>query len=181
MPDNNYAMDSPMTPTAALAGEFILPPEKLRDDHVLAQERLAFRVGALGMLFPTHAGREVVLPPPVSRLPHLPEWLAGVANVRGMLLPVVDLAIALELRRAPAPRPYLLICGAGEDAVGFLIDGLPLPLSFEASERMHGLPPHPAILTGHVFGAYERDANVWLDLNSESLLRSLGERVAARP
>jgi chemotaxis signal transduction protein len=178
--DNDISADMPMTPTAALSGEFTLPETGQNNERVQAQERLAFRVGALGVLIPSNAGREVVTPPPVSRLPHLPAWLAGVANVRGMLLPVVDMAHALGLARDQVSKSYLLIHGAGEDAIGLLVDGLPQPLSFEESERMHGLPPHPDMFTGHVRGAYKRGDMVWLDLNSASFVGALGELVAAR-
>jgi chemotaxis signal transduction protein len=168
-----------LPPTAVLDGEFVLPEDEARETRSKTQERLAFRVGPLGMLIAPDAGREVVPPPAVSRLPHLPAWLNGVANVRGLLLPVVDLAAAFGLERDKLLRPYLLICGAGEDAMGLLVDGLPLPRSFELTERMSGLPPHPELLQGHVYGAYEREGAVWLDVEVQGLFKNLGERITA--
>jgi chemotaxis signal transduction protein len=166
-------------PSVALGTEFVLPADEAGPVTTTAVERLAFRVGPLGLLIPPDVGREVVLPPAVSRLPHLPAWFTGVANVRGLLLPVVDLAAAFAVERDQESRRYLLICGAGDDAIGLLVDGLPLPRNFEAAERMSGVPPHPEMLSGHVHGAYVRDGKVWLDTDAEGFIEALGEHVAA--
>ena len=171
--------DTLLAPTAALTGEFVLPAAEAGPVAMTAVERLAFRVGPLGLLCVPDAGREVVPPPAVSRLPHLSAWLTGVANVRGLLLPVVDLASALGVERDAGLRPYLLIAGAGADALGLLVDGLPVPRGFEAAERMNGIPPHPDLLQGHVHGAYERDGQVWLDVDAHGFFQTLGERIAA--
>ncbi|MCK7579680.1 MAG: chemotaxis protein CheW [Chromatiales bacterium] len=167
-------------PSVALSGEFVLPDAvDAAPAPAMAAERLAFRVGALALLCASDAGREVVLPPAVSRLPHLPAWLLGVANVRGMLLPVVDLALALAVGRDTALRPYLLIVGTGDAALGLLVDGLPAPQAFASHERLAGAPPHPEFLDGHVTGGYERDGALWLDVDIGGLLEVLGRRLTA--
>ncbi len=171
--------DELLPPSVALGGEFVLPDDGAGPAVSASVERLAFRIGPLGLLCPVDAGREVVPPQDVSRLPHLPSWLVGVANVRGMLVPVVDLAQALDLERNDAYQQYLLVFGAGEDVIGLLVDGLPTPCGVETEERMSGVPPHPDMLKGHVHGAYERDGEVWLDVDVEGFFNTLGERIAS--
>jgi len=164
-----------LSPVAALAAEFVLPESDAAKDSRAADsaERLAFRVGPIGMLCASDAGREVVLPPPVTRLPHLPAWMLGLTNVRGTLLPVVDLAAAYGVQHETALHPYLLVMGA-EDVLGLLVDGLPVIARFDEKERMRGVPPHPERLAGHVAGGYERDGVVWLDMDAGWLLATLG-------
>ena len=124
-PENHFSADTLMAPTAALAGKLVPPVVEGEDEtQTVAQEWLAFRVGPFGILVPPDAGREVVLPPVVSRLPHLPGWLLGIANVRGMLVPVVDTARAFEVEHDAAARRYLLIFNHGHDVFGLLVDGL---------------------------------------------------------
>jgi chemotaxis signal transduction protein len=165
-----------LSPVAALAGEFVLPESTGAEESRAtdaATERLAFRVGPVGLLCASDAGREVVLPPPVTRLPHLPVWMLGLTNVRGTLLPVVDLAAAYGVEREAALRRYLLVMGTAEDPLGLLVDGLPVIARFEAEERMRGVPPHPERLAGHVAGGYERDGVVWLDVDARGLFATL--------
>lgn len=174
--DPIHTPQAQLLPSAALAAEFVMPESGAAEGPRAADsaERLAFRIGPVGLLCSSDAGREVVLPPPVTHLPHLPAWMLGLTNVRGTLLPVVDLAAAYAVVHDTTLRPYLLVMGAAEDALGLLVDGLPVITRFEAEERMRGVPPHPDRLAGHVAGGYERDGVVWLDVDVEGIFRTLG-------
>lgn len=52
---------------------------------------LIFRVGSLDMALPVRQVAEVTRPVPVTRLPHVPPHVAGVVNLRGTVVPLVDL------------------------------------------------------------------------------------------
>jgi len=140
-------------------------------------EWLGVRVGPIGLLLPAAAGRELLDPPPAARLPHTPSWFAGLANVRGALVPVVDAARALEVEHAADARHYLLIFHHGDEALGLIVDGLPRRQGFEAGERLNGLPPHPPLLDGHLAAAYGRDGVLWFELDLDGFFRALGERM----
>jgi len=168
-----------MPPSEALARELVLPPGEIDSSATSVLERLAFRVGPFGMLCAMELGREVVPQPESTHLPHLPAWLAGVANVRGMLVPVVDPANVFELEAGAPSRRYLLIFGAGEDIVGLLVDSLPAPCLIEpADQRLSGMPPHPAALKDYVLGSYEHEGEVWLDVDMRGFMDMLAERLA---
>jgi chemotaxis signal transduction protein len=168
-----------LSPTQALDGGIVAPPTEAGDSDVDAAsvERLAMRIGNLHLLCAPDAGREVLTPPPVSRLPHTPEWLPGVANVRGALVPVVDLALAFGLEHLDARRAYLLISGAGDSTIGLLVDGLPVLQRFAAAEKLNGVPPHPPMLDGHVYGAFASKGVVWIDVDIQGLLNTLADMI----
>lgn len=136
------------------------------------------RVGTIGLLVPVTAGRELLNPPPTARLPHTPPWLAGLTNVRGSLVPVVDTACALELARNAAARQYLLIFDHGNEALGLIVDGLPRRQGFEAGECLNGIPPHPQLLLGHITAAYGKESQLWLELDIESFFGALAQALA---
>lgn len=140
-------------------------------------EWLGVRVGPIGLLLPVTAARELLDPPPVARLPHTPAWFTGLANVRGALVPMVDTARALDVEHDSAARPYLLIFNQGDEAIGLVVDGLPRRQGFEAREHTNGLPPHPALLDGHLVGAYDRDGLLWFELDLDGFFRTLGARI----
>ncbi len=169
----------PRLPTEALEGGIVAPPEDTApaDDVAVDIERLALRVGSLNLLCAPDAGREVILPPPVSRLPHTPSWLTGVASVRGALVPVMDLAAAFEVDRGTQLRQYLLISDTGEDAIGFLVDGLPVLMHLDPGKKMDGVPPHPDMLKGYVRAAYNSDGTLWFDWDVSGFLQVVARLV----
>ena len=65
---------------------------------------LAVECGAVGFLLPLAQAGEIHPSRDVTAVPHSSAWLAGVVNVRGQLIAVLDLAVFLGLRaEAPAP------------------------------------------------------------------------------
>lgn len=168
-------------PTEALDDGFVAPPEEAGGTAANAVERLAIRIGNLHLLCAPDIGREVMLPPPSSPLPHTPAWLLGLANVRGALVPVVDLALAFGIERNNDRRAYLLISGIGEDAIGLLVDGLPVLQRLESTDRLANIPPHPAMLDRHLHGAYRHGGAVWLDVELHGFFTMLGEQIGRPP
>src|SRR5215813_13504069 len=64
---------------------------------------------------------EVGRAPAVTRVPGLPSWLAGVANWRGRILPVIDLRTLLGADPTPLDeRGRLLVLSDGKVVVGML-------------------------------------------------------------
>lgn len=52
---------------------------------------VGFRLGEVSMVAPMEQVREILTHVTVSRIPGAKEWVRGVANVRGNLLPILDL------------------------------------------------------------------------------------------
>jgi twitching motility protein PilI len=65
---------------------------------------LAIEVAGLGVLFPLRQASEIFAPVPLTAVPYTEPWMLGVANLRGGLHAVVDLAQFLGLREHP-PGP----------------------------------------------------------------------------
>lgn len=59
----------------------------------------------------------------VAELPGTPKWLAGVAQVRGRIIPVLDLQNWLNLSGVSHPR-YLAVMRAGVDVMATLVDAV---------------------------------------------------------
>jgi purine-binding chemotaxis protein CheW len=53
--------------------------------------------------------REILPPPPATRLPGAPSWVRGLVNVRGTVITVVDLVARLCGRPARPEGPLMLI------------------------------------------------------------------------
>ncbi|PWE30555.1 chemotaxis protein CheW [Maritimibacter sp. 55A14] len=60
-----------------------------------------------------------------TTLPHAPEFVVGMMNLRGTVLPVVDLSLRLGFGKTePGERHVIIIAQIDEKVVGFLVDGV---------------------------------------------------------
>jgi twitching motility protein PilI len=150
----------------------------LTQDTAGALSRMGVCVGELRLLLPVDGAREVVAPPPMTRIPHTVSWLLGIANVRGSLVPVIDPAAAFGVAPRSAEPRYLLVSGRGEAAAGLLIDGLPRLITIDAALPLAARAAAPSLLEDYVVAAYQHDQHVWMDLDLELLLDAFARQVA---
>ena len=174
--------DGWMSPCAALNRVFSLAAEPLdgaasTTPADAAIERFGFLVGGWALLCPLQMGREVLLPPVISRIPNAAPWMAGVANIRGAIVPVFDLAIAMGETDPVLSGKYVLVLGEDENSAGLLIDGLPRQRMFAAGDRIKSLPPHPEILRTHILAVYRKDETLWFEMDFASLLAAMGGQI----
>ena len=81
------------------------------------------RIGSEAYAMPVQHVREVVGLGEVTAVPGSRPEMLGVRNLRGQILPVIDLALLLGIS-ASAPPGRLLVAEAGGRAAGFAIDAV---------------------------------------------------------
>ncbi len=96
---------------------------------------VGFRVGSVRLASGFEEVREILPLPPITLVPGAQSWMLGVANVRGNLLPIVDLKHFLEGERTVLheSQRVLLVRQPGGD-VAVLIDELYGQRSFNESQ-----------------------------------------------
>lgn len=108
-----------------LADEDLLRPELILEQH------FGFTIGRHHFLVKADCFCEVFTELPIAAIPNAPGILAGLCNVRGVLVPVYQLHREWSF---PLPtRRYIFCVGKGDKTVGLLIDSL--PGSLELGER----------------------------------------------
>jgi purine-binding chemotaxis protein CheW len=78
-------------------------------------------VGSESFGFPVHLLREIVPLPVVTTLPFAPDCLLGIAQVRGTLLSVFDMAKVSQVK-GTSNATHLVVVEAPEGAIGFTVD-----------------------------------------------------------
>lgn len=69
--------------------------------------------------------REIRRWEPITMLPHSPDFVLGVVNLRGLVIPIVDLAIKLGFGAIqPTKRNVIIITSFEGMMVGFLVDAV---------------------------------------------------------
>jgi purine-binding chemotaxis protein CheW len=82
---------------------------------------VVFRLGDTSYGIDLGAVREILRARPATRLPGAPKAVVGLINVRGAIVTVIDLGVALKVRTAPAGGAVMLI-EHGPKLVGAMVD-----------------------------------------------------------
>jgi purine-binding chemotaxis protein CheW len=89
------------------------------------REFIAFRVGAQEFCIDIMSVREIRGWTPATALPHAPSYVRGVINLRGSVLPVVDLAERLGFPPTDASaRQVIIVVQVGAQIIGLLVDAV---------------------------------------------------------
>ncbi|BCH58000.1 chemotaxis protein CheW [Agrobacterium vitis] len=89
------------------------------------RELIAFRIGDQEFCVNIMQVREIRGWTPATPLPQSPHYVMGVINLRGAVLPIVDLAIRLGLKRTePTVRHVIIVVQTRTKVVGLLVDAV---------------------------------------------------------
>ena len=95
-----------------------MPPETNRELITFEVEGQVFGLDIMAI-------REIRAWTPTTRLPRVPHYVAGVVNLRGTVLPVIDLAARLGWQPSePSPRHAIIVTQMGGQACGLIVDAV---------------------------------------------------------
>lgn len=142
--------------------------EKTRDEW----HGVGFRLGGQRLIAPMGEVFEILMPPRVARVPHTKRWVRGVANVRGNLLPIMDLGDYLGKGPANLTRlSRVLVIEQNAVSLGLLVD--------EVLGMRHFLYPEQWRVLGnrgeermipYLNGVLQRDGSDWLVFSMATLM-----------
>jgi purine-binding chemotaxis protein CheW len=96
--------------------------KQAQDDE---RELVTFRVAEQDFCLDISFVREIRGWTPATVLPHAPDFVLGVINLRGAIVPIVDLANRLGFGATPPDdRHVIVIAVVGQQTVGFLVDSV---------------------------------------------------------
>lgn len=91
----------------------------------MQREIVAFLVAGQDFCIDIGHVREIRGWTPTTALPHAPSYIKGVMNLRGTVLPVIDLSDRLGLGVTdPSPRHVIVIALLGRRTVGLLVEAV---------------------------------------------------------
>lgn len=134
---------------------------------------VAFRLGDYNLICSRAEIREVITWPGATRVPRAQPWLMGLANVRGQLVPITDLARWAGLGDVARLRvSRVIVVNHPEIPAGLLVDqvvGFRRFTQQDSGAQVSGLPE---LLTPYLLGAYARDDETWAVLSLRDLVES---------
>ncbi|AFL48885.1 purine-binding chemotaxis protein CheW [Sinorhizobium fredii] len=89
------------------------------------RELIAFRVGGQEYCVNIMAVREIRGWTPATAMPHAPNYMLGVINLRGAVLPIIDFSARLGMKPAePTVRHVIIVAQVKSQVVGLLVDAV---------------------------------------------------------
>jgi twitching motility protein PilI len=118
--------------------------------------------------------REVLgVPQSTTRVPGAKSWIRGLANVRGQLLPVIDLRQFLGSGVTPITRnTRVVVVNHREIPAGLLVDEVLGFRRFAEGEFSGDAPPTVARCERYLAGAFRRAEEQWPVLSLRAILES---------
>jgi purine-binding chemotaxis protein CheW len=99
--------------------------EKMSENNVEKEEFIVFRVGQQEFCVEITMTREIRGWTQSTTLPHSPSFLMGVINLRGTILPIVNLAKRLGLPyEEPTERHVIIVVQVEDKTFGMLVDSV---------------------------------------------------------
>lgn len=135
---------------------------------------VGLRVGSQQYVVPREQIREVMKKPELTRIPGSKPWLRGLANVRGQLMPVVDLKMLCEAPATATERQTRVVLVNDEQVpMAVIVDEVFGFRRFSPNERQT-LDAHEAQpdLSEFLDGGYRRDGALWPVLSFFKVIQS---------
>ena len=140
---------------------------------------LLCRCGTTRVAFPLDNVDEVIMVPALAPLPEAPPWVAGVLNLRGRTIQVLDVTARLTRQaREVELSDYVVVGGSGQRALGFIVQDLGEPTAIRPQE-VHA-PGDGLSVAPYLTGLIQRgdDQIALLDTESLVIASSMGEVAA---
>jgi twitching motility protein PilI len=134
---------------------------------------IGFRIGHRYLVSGIHEVNEILTPPALTIVPGTRAWLLGVANVRGNLVPVIDLKQYLEGERTQltdASRVLLVRQPGG--SVGLLVDEVLGQRNFSEEQRAEAVSEEDERYRRFVREKYPLGELLWGHFSMTALVRS---------
>ena len=148
--------------------QVIDPSEKEREEIV---QLVGFIVGDEEYAIPILNIQEIIKPIEYTRVPSVPEYVLGVFNLRGSVIPLIDLRKKFSLNATkPSPSTRHIVMKEGDNVAGFVIDRLTEAIRIQQNR----IDPPPETLLkdkGMIYGIGKRDNNILTILKVEALLK----------
>ncbi|MDR3578730.1 MAG: chemotaxis protein CheW [Oryzomonas sp.] len=90
--------------------------------------------------------REIIRMPSVTKMPNTPDYVDGIINLRGMVVPIVSLRKRFSLMDRDHDRQSrILVMEVGDSLTGFIVDAVAEVIRISSAE----IQPPPGIVQGN--------------------------------
>ena len=147
----------------------ISSPDEQNGDEIV--QLVGFIVGEEEYAIPILNIKEIIKPIEYTRVPSVPDYVLGVFNLRGSVIPLIDLRKRFAVSATKqSPSTRYIVLKDEESVAGFVIDRLTEAIRID--KRRIDAPPETLLKEkGMIYGIGKREQNILTILKVESLLK----------
>lgn len=147
-------------------------PLPRKEDAQQQWQGMGYQIGGLRLVSAMGEISEILKPPKVAALPGVKSWVLGIANIRGRLIPVVDLHEFLGLTPSLPMSQWRVLVVEDEDLVAGLMVEQSLGIQHFLEDSFEETSAEAlGALAAHVRGAFRHGGRVYYDARLKSILR----------
>lgn len=160
MTDENTAMDQAIRATTIKTGKYL----------TFSLEKEEYGIGILKV-------KEIIGMMPITSVPRTPEFVKGVVNLRGKVIPVLDLRAKFEMPPVPYTERTCIIVveidlSASTILIGIVVDSVCEVLNIREEEIEETPKFGTRLKHDYILGMAKRDGGVKILLNIDKVLSS---------
>lgn len=134
--------------------------------------RYGYQISELNFLVPENVGSEVIQEPNIFMLPNAPAWIEGLINIRGNIIPVMNVDKLLE-QKTKKKMKSILVLEKSVDASAIAILISVLPVSLELNDSKSSTTSYPDGLSEYLDDGFVQNGSEWVEFNLQKLFRDL--------
>jgi len=152
---------------------FTNQPEELSEEDKLMQ-LVGFNIGTELFGVSILMVQEIIRSAPITTVPNSPEFIEGIINLRGNIVPVIDLRKRLNIYREDMDyeKSWILILNINDRVTGFIVDFVTKVLKIDENTVE---PPPDIVVAGlesqYIRGVCKLDKNLLILLDFNRILR----------
>ncbi|MFK5913359.1 MAG: chemotaxis protein CheW [Woeseiaceae bacterium] len=131
---------------------------------------VGFRLGSVNLLSKLEEVDEILISPVMTKVPSALSWVKGIANIRGMLMPILDLRDFIDGESIKHSRKTrVILIKKGEIVSGLMVDEVFGMRHFFEEERTESIPGVSENLQKYLQGAFLKGKSHWGIFNMDNL------------
>ena len=150
----------------------MLPTKRIREESRKLSEFLTFTLGGEEYAIDILKVQEIRVYESVTRIANTPNFIKGVINLRGLIVPIVDLRIKFNLGE-PVYNEFTVtvILSLGRRVIGIVVDSVSDVISLDAQE-IHPVPEFGTFDLQYLLGLAAVNERMLILIDIERLMSS---------
>ena len=141
------------------------------DSHKDDWAGIGFSLGDFELLSTMGEVSEILDPPEYTKVPGVKPWVVGIANVRGSLLPLIDLKSFVTGQNVKnIKKSRVMVVNFAGNSTGLIVDDVLGIRHFALSEQVFELPDVDVSLRPYITQAFQRDDKNWPVFSFDALI-----------